>query len=299
MDFDIVQILENPAAFVAALVALVAFSRKHFLKNLDGNLVILFTVGIALGLRFLVPLLEPGLVNSIVGTIIAALTASGGVDASRSLLKRTSDGSGLAMNLISSSMQEDIWKTPVGIFVVGLVSKIIPAPLLPIALSIVKPIVKDNAFLDLTTGLQKKLTAEVHRVLRGAGLIKSVSISKSMVSLFSIVALTFVLAGCDLPAVTAGVGNQVAADGATLTYTQTGVTFDPGMSDAQNVVIDIQGEGIITDEAGCTHEAFSVSCTSQLVTEDNSWSLVFSCDACSAFATFFRDDLVPHSVFPQ
>jgi hypothetical protein len=299
MDFDITQILSNPAMFVAAIVAIVTLLRKHVIPSADGKVVILVSISVGLAIRFLAPLFPATIINDIVGTILMALTASGSVDFTRGLLDRRSSAVA-TNNLISSSLiADDIWKSPVGVFVVGVVSKMLPAMLVPIALNILKGVVQEHVTFDLTRDLQIRLTAEVHRVLRGAGLIKQTSIPRNVVSLFALVAILF-LSSCDLPAVITPIGNSVTADGATLTYSGTGVTFDPGEVDAEQVVIDIQGDNILTDEASCTDTAFSVSCVSELVTADESWTLTFSCDSCSVFATFFRaGSLEPHSVFPE
>jgi hypothetical protein len=299
MDFDITQILSNPAMFIAAIVSLTAVIRKHLLPQLDGKLVILLSIVLGLAMRYLVPLVPANIVNDFVGTIIMALTASGGVDFTRGLLERRSMASTNSALISSSLIADDIWKSPVGTFVISLVNKMLPAPLVPIGLNILKGVVRDYLNLDFTRDLQIKVTAEVHRVLRGAGLIKQTSIPKNVVSLFALMAILF-LSSCDLPAITTNVGNSITADGATLTYSGTGVTFDPGEADAEQVVANIQGENVFTDESSCTHESFYVSCVSELVKADESWSLTFSCDPCSAWVTFFRPgSLEPHSVFPE
>jgi hypothetical protein len=299
MDFDITQILSNPAMFIAAIVSLTAVIRKHLLPQLDGKLVILLSIVLGLAMRYLVPLVPANIVNDFVGTIIMALTASGGVDFTRGLLERRSLASTNSALINSSLIADDIWKSPVGVFVVGVVSKMLPAMLVPIALNILKGVVQEHVTFDLTRDLQIRLTAEVHRVLRGAGLIKQTSIPRNVVSLVALVAILF-LSSCDLPAVITPIGNSVTADGATLIYSGTGVTFDPGEADAEQVVVNIQGENVFTDEASCTDTAFSVSCVSELVAADESWTLTFSCDSCSAWVTFFRPgSLEPHSVFPE
>ena len=233
----------------------------------------------------------------VIGSVVGS---SGGYDSDKRIAVRAASGA-LENSLFINSVNRasPVWQTPIGIFVIGLVSRAVPKPLLAVALNILEGVVKEYMQFDFTKELQIKVTAEVHRVLRGAGLIKSTSIPKSMVSLWITLWITLSLVSCDLPAVVAPIGNGATADGANLSYSGTGVSFDPGEVDAVNVVVDIQGENVATDETSCTHEAFSVSCTAELVKANESWDLTFSCDPCSAFATFFRaGSLEPHAVLP-
>jgi hypothetical protein len=299
MDFDINQTLANPAMFIAAIVAITQLTRKHLFPQLDGKMVILFGVGIALALKFLVPLLPANLVNDIVGTIIMALTASGGIDTARGFLDRRTSSNLTASFIGSRINQDDIWGSPVGTYVAGMLNKLFAgnAMLVGVAMSVCRGVVEQFLNQGWDRNVQVRVTAEVHRVLRGAGLIKTTSIPKSMTTLL-VIGLLVLLSAC--APVATSIGNAANADGATLEYTGTGVLFSPGQTDAESVVVDIQGEGILTDDPACTVEAFSVSCYAERVAVGEGWELVLSCDSCSAWGTFFRpDSLVPHTVFPE
>jgi hypothetical protein len=300
MDFDINQTLQNPAMFIAAIVAITQLARKHVFPGLDGRWVIVFGIGVALALKFGVSQLPANLVNDVVGTIILALTASGGIDTARGFLDRRSTGA-ITNSLISSRVASDtLWESPAGIFVAGLVSKLFAgnALMANVALSVLRSTVEQFANEQWERNVQVRLTAEVHRVLRGAGLIKTTSIPRTMVSLWITLLIAVIISGC--APVATSIGNAANADGAALTYTGSGVLFEAGSTDAESVVIDIQGEGIETFDPACTVEAFSVSCYAEKVAAGEGWELALSCDLCSAWATFFRpESLVPHTVFPE
>jgi uncharacterized membrane protein YoaK (UPF0700 family) len=81
MNFDLAELMNNPAAFTAAIVAFTAFIRKNFIPSLDGKMVILFSIIVALGLRFLVPLVPDGIPDAVIGTILLAIAGAGTIDA--------------------------------------------------------------------------------------------------------------------------------------------------------------------------------------------------------------------------
>ena len=90
MDFDINQVLTNPAAFGAAIAGITAFTRKHVWTALDGKGVIVFAVAVGLALRFALPLIPSDIVNQVIGTILIAVTVSGNIDALRGIAKQAS-----------------------------------------------------------------------------------------------------------------------------------------------------------------------------------------------------------------
>jgi len=90
MGFE--QIFQDPFAFVVAIGSIVAFLRKHFLKNVDGKAVIVLSAVVGAGLGVLGAYLGYyDMADGVLFGVIGGLLTSGLVDFVRGLLKVIGD----------------------------------------------------------------------------------------------------------------------------------------------------------------------------------------------------------------
>jgi hypothetical protein len=95
--FSIEQLLNNPAALAAAIVALTAFIRKHVFAGLEGRAVIVISVVVSVLITFVAPLVPAGTVDKIVNAVLIGIMASGAVDAVQDISKKITEGKQVAL----------------------------------------------------------------------------------------------------------------------------------------------------------------------------------------------------------
>jgi hypothetical protein len=214
------------------------------------------------------------------------------------------------LNLVSSfavAQQPDVWDSWAGRFIIDLVKKLVPAPLVTPALLVVKSVASQYVSADHTRAIELEIVTKVHQALKQADLINK----KPPISTVAIVGLVLIfLVGC-APLFTR-MANTHAAGGATIIYTNEGAVFNPNAQQygaAVNVVFDLQGVGVqlalevvdsesaIEANQGCYTTSQGFQCLYPLISEP--YLLEFTCDDCSIFVKFERSDGSLHAVLPN